>query len=119
VSRRIKQVEDVVIRELSPVLMREVEFPPGSFPNILRVKVSPDLKNATVWLGVVPPEKREEVLEAINNNIKEVQRALNKRLTMKFVPRLLFKIDTTSDNVVRVQELVSKINSEDAKDSQS
>lgn len=112
-SRRLKQVADLIVRELGPILLREVEFPPGTFPNILKAEVAADLKNATVWLGVVPPEKRDEVLEAINRNIGEVQRSLNKRLTMKFTPRLSFKIDTTSDKVARVQELVKEIHRQD------
>jgi len=115
VSRRLKQVADLIARELEPILLREVEFPPGAFPNIIKVEVAADLKNATVWLGVVPPEKREEVLAVINKNIGEVQRTLNKRLTMKFTPRLSFKVDTTSDKVARVQELVEEIHRQDDK----
>jgi ribosome-binding factor A len=115
-SRRIAQVQDLIANELGAILLKELEFPPGSFPNILRVKVAADLKNATVWLGVFPPEKRAEVLQVINANIGQIQRLLNKRLVMKFVPRLLFKIDTTSDQVARISELVSKIKSEHESD---
>jgi len=111
-SRRLAQVQDLIAQELGAILLKELEFPSGSFPNILRVKVAPDLKNATVWLGVFPPEKRVQVLKLINTHIGEIQNLLNKRLVMKFVPRLLFKIDTTSDHVSRINELVAEIKSE-------
>ena len=112
-SRRIEQVQDVIQKELGSILAREIEFPVGSFPNILRVKVSADLRQATVWLGVVPPAARSQVLETLNANSGEIQKILNKRLTMKFVPRLSFKIDKSIDKVIRVNELVDKIKAEE------
>lgn len=112
-SRRTEQVQDVIQKELGAILSRDIEFPTGSFPNIVKVKVAADLKNATVWLGVIPSEARSRVLKTVEANIGSIQKTLNKRLTMKFVPRLLFKIDTSIDKVVRVNELVDKIQAEE------
>lgn len=112
-KRRVIQIQDLIARELAGVFTREVEFPLGAFPSIIKVKVSEDLRHALVWIGVVPPEKRPDVLECLNKNIYHIQAFLNKRLTMKFPPRLLFKIDTTSDKVQRIEELVEKIHKED------
>jgi len=112
-SRRTEQVQDVIQKELGMILAREIEFPLKVFPNIIKVDVPPDLRNATVWLGVVPAEARDEVLEAINNDIGAVQKLLNRRMPMKFVPRLHFKIDESIDKVMRVSELVDRIKSED------
>lgn len=115
-KRRIIQIQDLIARELGFIISREVELPPGAFPSILRVKVSEDLRHALVWVGVVPPEKRQTVLRCLEANIFEIQSALNQRLTMKFAPRLLFKIDTTSDKVQRIEELVDQIHRENGRD---
>ncbi len=112
-KRRVIQIQDLIARELAVIFSREIEFPPGAFPNIVKVKVSEDLRHALVWIGVVPSEKRAAVLECLNKNIYHLQAFLNKRMTMKFPPRLLFKIDTTSDKVQRIEELVDKIHQED------
>ncbi len=111
-KRRIIQIQDVIARELAVIFSREIEFPIGAFPSIVKVKVSEDLRHALVWIGVVPPGKRQEVLECLENNIYHIQSFLNKRLTMKFPPRLLFKIDSTSDKVQRIEELVDQIHQE-------
>lgn len=112
-SRRVIQVQDLIQKELGKILARDVEFEPGIFPNILRVDVSPDLKNATVYMGVVPPTARKDVIKTINKQIGDIQGTLNKLLYMKFVPRLTFKIDTTIDNVDKVNQLLKKIHTED------
>lgn len=112
-KRRIIQIQDLVARELSVIFSREVEFPLGAFPSIVKVKVSADLRHASVWIGVVPPERRQAVLACLQANIYDIQALLNQRLTMRFAPRLLFKIDTTSDKVQRIEELVDQIKKED------
>lgn len=111
-KRRVIQIQDLIARELAAIFSREVEFPLGAFPSILKVKVSADLRHALVWVGVVPPEKRPAVLDCLNDNIYDIQACLNQRLTMKFAPRLLFKIDTTSDKVQRIEQLVEQIKKE-------
>lgn len=112
-KRRVIQIQDLIARELAVIFSREVEFPTGAFPAILKVKVSADLRHALVWVGVVPPEQRQAVLDCLNDNIYDIQAFLNKRLTMRFAPRLLFKIDTTSDKVQRIEQLVDQIKKED------
>ncbi|MFC1618239.1 30S ribosome-binding factor RbfA [Patescibacteria group bacterium] len=113
-SRRTEQVQDLIQQELGKILIREIEFPVGAFPNILRVSVSPDLRNATVWVGVVPPKMRGKVLKTIERNIGRIQSLLNKRLYMKFVPQLRFEIDSTIDKVDRVARLLEQADVEDA-----
>lgn len=112
-KRRVIQIQDLIARELAVIFSREVEFPLGAFPSIVKVKVSADLRHALVWIGVVPPERRQAVLDCLNKNIYDIQAFLNQRLTLKFPPRLLFKIDTTSDRVQRIEELIDQIKKED------
>ena len=111
-KRRITQIQDSIARELARIFSREIEFPIGAFPNIVKVKVSEDLRHALVWIGVVPAGKRPEVLACLESNIYHIQSFLNKRLTMKFPPRLRFKVDSTSDKVQRIEELVDQIHQE-------
>ena len=111
-KRRILQVQDLIQRELAKILTKDIELPVGSFLNIIWVEVSGDLRHAKVWFGVLPAEKREAVLAVLEKNIGEIQRTLIKRLEMKYVPRLKFEVDTTIDQVEKVDQLVKKINAE-------
>ena len=111
-TRRTKRIAELIERELSAILSRDIEFPKGSFPNIIDIKVTADLRQATVWVGVVPASFRSRVLACLEKNAGEIQDQLNHRLEMKFVPRLTFKIDTSSDQVARVNELLGEIKDE-------
>ncbi len=114
-KRRLLQVQDLIQQELGKILIREIEFPVGIFPNILAVKVSPDLKYARISLGVIPSNRRGTALKRIEKRIGHIQNCLNKKLVMRFVPRLRFVIDGTIDKVERVSEIVNKIHAEDDK----
>jgi ribosome-binding factor A len=111
-KRRLIQIQDLIARELEPIFSRVVEFPLGTFPNISKVKVSPDLHYATVWIGVVPPSGRAAVLKRLGANLADIQRQLNQRLRIKFAPKLQFKVDTTADQVQRINDLVEQIKKE-------
>ncbi|EKD49787.1 MAG: hypothetical protein ACD_63C00050G0003 [uncultured bacterium] len=111
-SHRIKQVEKLIREELGGILLKEFEFPADSFFSIVRVKVSNDLKHATAWIDVIPVEKRNKVLNFLKKNIFDIQKFLNKKLKMKFVPKVKFAVDKTPDNVEKVYNLLQKVHDE-------
>lgn len=110
--RRVRQVEELLKVELGNIFIRGLEFPHGAFQNIIKVKASKDLKYALVWVGVFPPEKRDEVLKYLNKNVYYIQQIINKRFQMKIVPKITFKIDRLSDKVAEVDEALEKIKKE-------
>jgi len=46
------------------------------------------------------------VTKALNNNSTQIRRALSKMVTMKFLPRLKFKLDESFDEASKIEELL-------------
>ena len=114
-SHRIEKFEHLIKEEVSLIFLFKLQDPQFGFVTVTTVKVSPDLKNAKIYLSVFEKEKREEVLSKINNQTKFIRSELASRIRVKFVPELKFFIDDTMDYVEKIEGLIKKIHEDDDK----
>ncbi len=76
---------------------------------ITHVLVSPDLRQATVWISVLNHPKPEAVIDQLNKQSTHLYSKVSPRLMMKFVPQLTFKLDDKVDEVSQVDALLDTI----------
>jgi ribosome-binding factor A len=110
---RIEKVENLIKEEISSILLFKVADPSLGFVTVTNVKVSPDLKNAKIYLSVYEKEKRAEVLEKIGELNGFIRSELASRIRIKFTPELKFFIDDTLDYVGKIEDLLKKIHKDD------
>src|SRR5438270_404364 len=91
-KHRMLRVNEVVKRELSGIVAREVSFE-GALVTINHVNVNPDLKSAHVFVSVLGSEKAETVMTRLEEHRVAFQAELARRVTMKYTPHLLFYLD--------------------------
>ena len=111
-SYRIDKVEQLIKQEVSSIFLHKMKEPELGFITITNVKVSPDLKNAKIYLSVLEKEKRELALDRIDNKTKFIRTELAHRVRLKFVPEIKFFIDDTLDFVEKIEGLIEKIHKE-------
>jgi ribosome-binding factor A len=114
-SHRIEKFENLIKEEISLIFLFKLKDPLFGFVTITTVKVSPDLKNAKIYISVLEKEKREEVLGKITGQSKYIRSELASRIRVKFVPELKFFIDDTIDYVEKIEGLIRKIHEDDDK----
>jgi ribosome-binding factor A len=112
-SHRIDKVERLLKEEISLIFLQKMQEPEIGFLTITQVKVSPDLKQAKVYFSVLEKEKRELVLDKIQNKVKFIRSELAHRISMKFTPELKFFLDDRLDYVEKIENLIDKIHRED------
>ncbi len=113
-KHRMLRVNEVVKRELSGILAREISFE-GALVSINHVEVSPDLKTAHVFVSVLGSESGEKVMKKLDEHRTAFQSELAKRVTMKFTPHLIFQLDESIARGSRVVEILQQIDSDDQK----
>jgi len=113
VSKRIPQVNSLIKKELSRIILREVDFPEGVLATITRVETSSDLKEAKVFVAVIPDRQIEKVFVILNKIVYFIQQKLNERLRMRPIPRIKFEKEETTKEAARIEELLEEINKED------
>jgi len=108
-SRRQLQVNSLLQQELSNYWEREVELPKNTILSVARVEVAPSFDQAFVYLSVWPEEREVEVLAELKDNIYQTQKFIDKRLSMKKVPKLVLRIDEQSLSRRDVEEVLDSL----------
>jgi ribosome-binding factor A len=70
------------------------------------VRMSADLRLATVYVMPLGGRDVQAVLAALEKNKRWLRGALAKRIEMKFMPELRFRLDTTFDEADRIERLL-------------
>ena len=107
-TKRIERVNEVMKRELAAIVSREIEAP-NTFVTMTRVEVSIDLHYADVYFLTIPDEASNGVAAELNKNIYSIQQNLNKRLRMRPVPKIRFRIDRREQEAVKIDEILKGI----------
>lgn len=109
------RVNEVVKRELSGILVREISFE-GALVSINHVDVTSDLKNAHVFVSVLGTESNASVMSKLESQRPILQSELARHVAMKYTPCLIFHLDESIARGARVIKIMQEIESPRAKD---
>ncbi len=110
---RQQRVQELLYQELSILIANELEDPQLSLLTVTSVHVSRDLRNAKVYVHHEDKEiPRRVILRRLSRATPFVRRQLAERLTLRFVPELLFYYDDSPERAARVDELIEHIRAE-------
>jgi len=93
-TRRTRQVGEMLKEELDDIIRKEMDDPRLGFWTITHVDVPPDLRTARVYVSVLGTEaERTETLAALRAGASFIRRHLKPRLRMRQIPDLEFRDD--------------------------
>jgi len=107
---RAARVADTILGILAESVRRDVRDPRVGFVTLTAVRVSPDLRHATVFVSTLGDETaRSATLSALDRAAPFLKRALARRAGLRFIPDLRFVADTSIARGSRVEELLGEI----------
>jgi len=80
---------------------------------VTEVNVSPDLKNAKVYIMPLGGENKIEVLESLNRIKGYIQKLISTEIQLRQIPRLSFVIDTTFEYANKIDNIIKNIRKND------
>jgi ribosome-binding factor A len=115
-SRRTEMLASTIQQELAQIIMRELNDPRlVGMPSITRVKVSPDLSIADVYMTIMgTPGQQTAALNALRHSAGLMRAKLTKVLTLRIAPYLKFHIDENLKKELEVMDLLDKVARENA-----
>jgi len=115
-SRRTEMLGSTIQRELAMIILRELSDPRlTGLPSITRVRVSPDLSVADVYLTVMgTPGQQSAALAALRHSAGLMRGRLNKSLSLRMAPLLKFHLDENLKKELAVLETLRKVAEENA-----
>ncbi|MBM7486880.1 ribosome-binding factor A [Bradyrhizobium sp. USDA 3686] len=78
----------------------------GHIITVPEVRMSPDLKLATVYVMPLGGRDTEIVLAALERNKKFLRGEVARRVNLKFAPDLRFRVDERFDEAERIEKLL-------------
>ena len=109
-SQRMLRVGELVRHAMSEQLTRgEVNDPAldGKVITVSRVKMSPDLKCATVYILPLGGKNAEGIVAALDRHRKSLRGEVARKINLKFAPDVRFKLDDSFDNLDRIDALLN------------
>jgi len=111
---RQEKLGELIAAELSELLRTRVKDPRIGFASITRVEVSGDFRHAKVHVSVMgTPEEQAESMKGIRNASGFLRHELASRLTLRYMPELAFKLDSSIEEGARILELINRVEQED------
>ena len=112
-SKRLQQIQATLLRALQEEIGRGLHDPrAGGLITVTGVDVSPDLKNATVLISVLPGEKQDLTMHALRAAAKHLRRKVSDKVSMNEVPELTFRVDESIKKQSEILTAFAKIRQE-------
>lgn len=114
-SKRQQRFAGVIQQDLAEMFQREGNtWAPGAFITVTRVRLTPDLSIARVYLSFLNTETAKDDLQSIKSKTNEIRYKLGIRIRnqARIIPQLEFFLDDTNEYVEHMDKLFEKISKE-------
>ena len=112
---RIKRLNHAFMEEISMILMEEVRDEDLKFVTITGCDITNDLSYAKVYFTVLDKDKKEKVLEDINNAASFIRGKLSERIEIRHTPELKFIYDDSIEYGEKIEKIIDKLHKEKQK----
>ncbi|SFT13849.1 30S ribosome-binding factor RbfA [Sphingobacterium wenxiniae] len=119
-SKRQQRFAGVIQQDLAELFQREGNsWAKGAFITVTKVRVTPDLAIARIYLSFLNTKTAKEDLKQIQSKTSEIRYKLGLRIKnqARIVPELEFFLDDTNEYVEHMDKLFAEINKESRNDS--
>jgi len=112
-SQRQLRVGEEIRHALATLFMRgDIPWPHGMIDmpdvTVTEVQVSPDLKNATVFVMPLGGKKLDETVRALNHIVGHFRHEVAQTITLRYTPKLRFAADNSFTYAQRIDDILHK-----------
>ena len=108
-SNRTVRVNELVQREISDVLRKRYRSEAVAI-TIAEVRVSPDLRDARVFVSVVgTDEEAETKLRWLRSKSVEIRAEVGRRIVLKYLPKFQYLLDQSSARGTRILQMLDAV----------
>ena len=116
-GRRIARVEKEVQSVISTYIIQRLQRELPGLVTITRVQIPADLRTARVYVSLLQldllvkpkPETLDEAVDVLQSWAPEIQLEIGSQLKMKFLPKLTFFADESTEKILKVEKIISEI----------
>ncbi len=105
---RVSKVAEAIKEEVAKILQRELKDPRIGFVTVTQVRMTPDLQRATIYFSLLEGHGSQADTEAgLKSAQGFIRRLLGERLRLRVTPEILFRLDPSVAETIRISKLLS------------
>lgn len=108
-SKRQEKVSKLIQRDLADIFQKEAQLFKGALITVTKVRISPDLSYAKVYLSIfIPGHESKPIMDSIQAQASNFRYILGKKIKnqVKKIPELAFFIDDSLDYIDNIDDLL-------------
>lgn len=109
-SNRMDKINEELKRELSIIIDNNLKNPNiTGMISVTKVKTSPDLKYAKVYISLLNCKNKKDTLDGLKNASGFMRSEIAKRINLRYTPELSFEIDDSMEYGERIDNILKEI----------
>lgn len=109
--KRSARVGDLIREEVADIIMHKLKDPRLGFITVTEAWISDDLRHAKVYVSVLEDAKKNETFKILASSARFIRSELSKRVKIKFIPKLVFKLDKSIEYGAKMDKILNEIKS--------
>jgi len=116
-AHRKEKLEELIKRKTADFLLTEIKDPRIGFVSVTKVELSKDFLQAYIGVSVLGGQRDiRKSLEGLNSAAGYIQRYLGKEISIKHIPKIEFRLDSSLSEGVRMVDLINSLNADNMPD---
>jgi ribosome-binding factor A len=112
-KRRQDMLGEQIAEEMSDLIRTRMKDPRIGFASVTSAELSADLRHAKIYVSVMgTPEEQRDTLRALDHASGFLRHELAQRLTIRYTPEIVFRLDESIARGVRVLDLMRQVRGE-------
>jgi len=114
-TRRVARVQEMIMEEISRLLLSKAKDPRLRPVTVTRVTLSPDLKRARVFYSLFGQDiNRKAVKQTLEWSASFFRREVGRKIDLKFVPEIIFEFDESLEYSQHMDEVFRRLHEKEA-----
>ena len=109
-TNRMNRVDEEFKREIGTIIDQDLKNPNiTGLISVTKVKTSPDLKSARVYISILNSKSKKNTLQGLKNATGFIRSELAKRVNLRNTPELIFELDDSMEYGAKIDSILKEI----------
>ena len=110
-ENRLNRINEELKKEISSIISFELKNPDATgLISVTKVKITPDLKYAKVYVSMLNSKSNVKTLEALKNSAGYIRSLIAKRINLRITPELVFEEDDSMEYGEKIDRILKDLN---------
>lgn len=110
-ENRLNRINEELKKEISNIISFELKNPDATgLISVTKVKITPDLKYAKVYVSMLNSKNNEKTLEALKKSSGYIRSTIAKKINLRITPELVFEEDDSMEYGMKIDSILKDLN---------